>query len=227
VAYEISDVAGFDAAVAALATQGLAPCVKPPVGVFGAGFWRLDERRGLFEQLMDPDARRIGASVFRQALAEAPPGGARLLVLQHLPGDEWSVDCLCDAGRLIAAVARRKSRAHQQLETAGPAIDLARATIATFRLSGLVNVQSKAGTAGGDDPHLLEVNPRMSGGCLYTAFSDVNLPWWQVALALGLADERDIPAPSSPTVAPIGDAAVVGAGSGPTFSDLVRTRPHA
>lgn len=35
----------------------------------------------------------------------------------------------------------------------------------------------------------------MSGGCLYTAYSGVNLPWWHVALALGLAREADIPRP--------------------------------
>ena len=191
---EVGDAAGFDEALDDLAALGLPACVKPPQGVFGAGFWRLDPGISAFAALMDPDTRCLPPRVMRAALTDAQ-GPTPLLVMEHLPGDEWSIDALCDQGRTIAAVARRKTGRAQAIEVAGPALDIARAAIALFGLSGLVNLQCKAAGDRDADPRLLEINARMSGGCLYTAASGVNLPWWHVALALGLAQESDIPRP--------------------------------
>lgn len=226
--YEVTTVDGFDRALAALADAGMEPCVKPPVGVFGAGFWRLDESLNLFQQLMTPDQRRLNAATVRRALAEAPAGTARLLVMQLLPGAEWSVDCVAKDGATLAAVSRKKQRAHQEIETAGPVVELARAAIAHFKLSGLLNVQIKAAGEGEGDPHLLEINPRMSGGCLYTAFSGVNLPWLHVASELNLPS-KPTPAGRPALVAAVANAQLVTPDvRGPRqFSDLMRAGVHA
>ena len=195
--------AAFDAALARLDAMGLNACVKPPKGVFGAGFWRLDARRATFDTLMHSDVRVVAPNVLRAALGEGG-SGRRLLVLEHLPGTEWSVDCLCDQGRLIAAVARKKLGLAQRIEIDGPAVDLARQVVALFDLSGLINVQMK--DAGTEDraPKLLEINPRMSGGCVYTRHARINLSWLHVALPLGLVDERAITPPvGGALVAPV------------------------
>lgn len=191
---EVRDVATFDAAISDLVGRNLAACVKPPQGVFGAGYWRLDPDNSRFAALMDPDARILPPQMIREALADAR-GSAALLVMEHLPGDEWSIDALCDDGRLITAVGRRKVGRVQAIEVDGPIFDIARAAIARFGLSGLINLQCKAAGEDDVDPRLLEINARMSGGCLYTRASGVNLPWWHVALALGIAREADIPTP--------------------------------
>lgn len=191
---EARDVAGFDAALAELDALGLQACVKPPEGVFGLGFWRLDPAQSMFDTLMNPDSHVIAPAAMRAAIAAAP-GDIRLLVLEHLPGVEWSVDCVCDAGRLVVGVGRRKVGRAQRLETDGPIFDIARRAVAAFGLSGLINVQCKAGDEEDGDVRLLEINARMSGGCLYTRYSGVNLPWWHVALELDLAREDQIPAP--------------------------------
>jgi len=190
---EVADGAGFDAALAQLSAAGLPACVKPAKGVFGAGFWRLRDEVGAFDALMAPDRRAIPTEMMRAALIGAP--ARRLLVMEHLPGVEWSVDCLCDNGRLLAGIARRKMGRAQLLEVEGPVHDLARRAVAVFGLSGLVNAQFKAAGEDGADPRMLEINARMSGGCFYTIHSGVNLPWWQVAIALGHARAEDVPAP--------------------------------
>ena len=213
-AVEVHDGRGFEAARASLRARGLEACVKPPRGIFGAGYWRLDDTLGAFEALMDPDARRVPPALVRaaldealgQALGQAPgetpgetPGRAgapapRLLVLEYLPGPEWSVDCLCEAGRVHAAVARLKGARVQRLAVEGAAVALAARTVAAFDLSSLVNVQLRAA---GEDPEgdlrVLEVNARMSGGCLYTRASGINLPWWQLALATGARTPEQMP----------------------------------
>lgn len=190
---EICDADGFDEALAELEARRLAPCVKPPQGVFGGGFWKLNAKRRLFDTLMNPDGHEIAASVMRGAIAEA--SGKRLLVLEYLRGPEWSVDCVCKDGELIVGVGRRKLGRAQQLEVDGPIFDIARKAIRAFGLSGLINVQCKAAEADGSDVRLLEINSRMSGGCLYTQFSGVKLPWVHVGLEAGLITRSDIPSP--------------------------------
>ncbi len=181
---EIDTVEEFDDACADLIARGLEPCVKPREGVFGAGFWRLDPRYDLFDALMGGDRRRVHPDVVRQAIATAGRP-VRLLVMEYLGGPEWSLDCVCDRGRLVLGVARRKRGRVQELEIDGPIFDMARAAIATFDLSGLINVQFKATDPDGDDPRLLEINPRMSGGMARTRFAGVNLPWHHIAMLLG------------------------------------------
>ncbi len=202
---EIKDVEGYDSALQELEALGLAACVKPPQGVFGGGFWKLKSERRLFDTLMNPDGHEIRASVMREAIAGAV--GKRLLVLEHLCGPEWSVDCLCKDGELIVGVGRRKLGRAQRLEIDGPIFEIARKAISHFGLSGLINVQCKAADQDGGDVRLLEINTRMSGGCLYTRYSGVKLPWVHVALELGLIKRRDIPKPiGGALVAPSAEA---------------------
>ncbi len=215
--YQVTEATGFADAVAALQAEGHGVCVKPARGVFGAGFWRLDDSRTLFDRLMTGGGHTLPVSVFTAALAEPIP--VPLLVMEYLPGDETSVDVLADHGRVLLAVARTKRRVAQHLSVDGPAIDLATRTVAAFGLHGLVNVQMIADRD--DRQTLLEVNPRMSGGCHYALFAGANLPWWHVALELGLADPADLPVPiGGAVVAAIPDAVRVDGAVHPTFAGL-------
>lgn len=181
----VGNVADYDAAMQALAARDLRPCIKPREGVFGAGFWRLDEEYDLLDALMGGDRRRVSAGVMRDAIAAADRP-VRLLAMEYLPGPEWSLDCVCDEGRMIVGVARRKRGRVQELEISGPIFAFAERAIATFGLSGQINVQFKSADDAGEDPRLLEINPRMSGGMARTRFAGVNLPWHHVTQLLGL-----------------------------------------
>ena len=211
---EIADVQGFDAACAELAECGFGICVKPPHGVFGSGYWRLDPALSLFDTLMAADRHCIAPAAMRSAIAAAAPG-FRLMVLEYLPGAEWSLDCIARNGRIVSAVARRKLGRAQRIEIEGPIFDLAARAVAAFGLAGLINLQFKAAMNAEDDIRLLEINPRISGGCHYTRFSGINLPWWHVALELGLAGEADVPMP-------VGGALVAGIAGAHRIADRAR-----
>jgi ATP-grasp in the biosynthetic pathway with Ter operon len=157
---EIRGAEEYDTALEELNSLGLATCVKPPQGVFGGGFWKLKSESRLFDTLMNPDGHQIAQAVMRDAITNAP--GERLLVLEHLAGPEWSIDCVCKDGELIVGVGRRKLGRAQQLEVGGPIFDIARKAIGVFGLSGLINVQCKAADADGNDVRLLEINSRMA-----------------------------------------------------------------
>ena len=203
----------FDAAWADLRPNHRRLCIKPAVSVFGAGFHELCDQRSdaeHFKQLMNSALNPpLPVDLFRSALLAAPRPRA-LLLMQFLAGLERSVDCLAHDGVLVAAVARGKKASHQVLETQGPAVELAAALARRFGLRGLFNVQTRDvdGT-----PHVLEINPRMSGGLLYACLSGVCFPYWAVMLALGLARPGDVPRPRGGiAVSPVTHAVQVGLG---------------
>ncbi len=200
--YDVNTLADFDQACMAIREEGHDVCIKPPYDIFGNGYWRLRDNVPLLHQLMNPHHREIQTAVVRQAFSEADVV-PRLLVMQYLPGPEWSVDCLCRDGKLLTGVARRKSGSHQVLETDGAAMDLARVMAETFNLSHLANIQVRR--AGPDDalPYVLEINPRMSGGCLYAEMAGLNLPHLQLLNALGRLPDQALPTPHSVAIAAV------------------------
>jgi hypothetical protein len=115
-----------------------------------------------------------------------------LLLMEHLPGPERSVDCLAQGGELLRCVVRRKENNVQVLEDNPELVAVVRRLTARFRLTSLFNVQLR--DAGGRSC-LLEINPRMSGGLPFSCRSGVMLPLWGIRLALGTASASDIPQP--------------------------------
>ncbi len=169
----------FDGAVADLSFKHKTLCVKPAVSVFGLGFRVLDANRDSITQLLSGVEYQIPLQELRQGMANIPEF-ATLLVMEHLGGPEWSVDCVGRHGELLCAVQRKKS----QLPGGGQTIDN-HAEIAVmvnrltehYRLNGLFNIQFKEGVHG---VRLLEINPRPSGGFGMACLSGANLA--QIAL---------------------------------------------
>ncbi len=216
----VRTVEEFDAARAAFAGSG-GLCVKPARGAFGHGFWRLTPGHGLLSTLVRTDRRELDPDTLRRALREAGGAEGDLVLMEHVPGAEWSVDLVCRAGAVREVVARRKGEGGQELETEGPAVELARAAVGHFGLSGLVNVQVRGPAAG--ELKLLEINARPSGGVFMTALCGVNLPWTFVADALGMPVRRGKPT-AGVRARPVSDA--VATGGGESFARRVRGHRH-
>jgi carbamoylphosphate synthase large subunit len=178
------DVQQFDAAYAELRDTHPTLCVKPSESVFGLGFAVLDEERSSAALLLAGEQYRIGLDDMRRGLAEL--GAFRtMLLMEYLDGHEYSVDCVGDNGRLVAAVARKKPRKAgrgQLIDMRQDILDATTKLAADFGLNGCFNVQYREG---GDALRLLEINPRMSGGIGMACVAGPNLPY--IALA-GFAD---------------------------------------
>jgi hypothetical protein len=164
----------FDDAVATLSAKHESLCVKPAVSVFGLGFRILDTQRDSITQLLKGIEYQIPLQELRQGMNNTPQF-ATLLVMEHLAGPEWSVDCAGRHGELLCAVQRKKSplAGHGQsidnnADIQGMVIRLA----AHYKLNGLFNIQFKEGVNG---PRLLEINPRPSGGFGMACLSGANL----------------------------------------------------
>ncbi|MGO3541269.1 MULTISPECIES: ATP-grasp domain-containing protein [unclassified Pseudomonas] len=147
-------------------------CIKPVVGIYGQGFWRFKEGVDPFRCFENPDARQVDFETYHRIFGAAP-AREPMLIMPYLPGSECSVDMVCEAGKVVAFVGRRKADVHQTFERRSPATDLAIAAAEHFGCDGIVNVQTRDDASG--NPHLLEINPRYSGGIGYTRETGVNL----------------------------------------------------
>ena len=164
----------FDNAVTELSAKHERLCVKPAVSVFGLGFRVLDTQRDSITQLLNGVEYQIPLQELRQGMNNTQEFNT-LLVMEHLGGPEWSVDCAGRQGELLCAVQRKKSPLAGHGQTIGNNVEIqdmvARLTT-HYRLNGLFNIQFKEGVNG---PRLLEINPRPSGGFGMACLSGANL----------------------------------------------------
>jgi hypothetical protein len=166
----------FTAAYDRLRAKHKVLCVKPSVGVYALGFSVLDEEKSSTQILFEGLPYRIGLQDFKNGLMHLN-NFPLMMVMEYLPGDEYSVDCVADNGKLICAVPRKKSSGIGR----GQTIDC-RADILTcvekladdYKLNGIFNAQFREGENG---LSLLEINARMSGGIGMACMAGVNLPF--------------------------------------------------
>lgn len=204
VAIPVADAEELEAAIAQVEAMGHGVCVKPVLGVYGRGYWRLERGRPLHDLFSGEVAHTVDTDIFVEAFAKAE-APAPLVVMQHLPGDEFSVDCVVDRGEVVAAVRRRKVSTWQEISTSGIEVDIAREVARRCQLDGLVNVQTRADANGA--PNVLEVNTRPSGGVGYAIGAGINLPAAAARMLLG--QEVRAPHLRTPVAIRIGEASFV------------------
>jgi carbamoyl-phosphate synthase large subunit len=144
--------------------------------------------------------------VERRAELEALPRDGSLLVQEHLPGPEHSLDVLARAdGHVAAVVPRERLKVDSGIAVTGRTkhderLDaFAREVARLIGLTTVANVQVKEDAGG--EPALLEVNPRFPGTMPLTVHSGVDMPRLAIGEALGT------PVPDGPI--PFRDIAMV------------------
>ena len=128
----------------------------------------------------------VGSAAELAGLERSPS----LIVQEFLPGEEYSVDVLADAGgHVIASVPRLRARVDSGVSVGGRTVHDAevewfgRAVAEAAGLTFVANVQCKRDRDG--VPGLLEVNPRMPGTLGLTIASGVDMPRLALASLLG------------------------------------------
>ncbi len=194
----------FAAAVTRLRATCASVCFKPSRSIFGLGFYVLKEGLTPISRLIDGHANLISMEE-AHAIFATREKFRDVMVMEYLPGTEYSVDCVGRRGEMVCAVVRAKPKSgaingSSQLIQASPVVEeMARAVSARYRLDGLYNMQFRDGTDGGR-PKLLEVNGRMSGGMALACLPGVHLLELAIQMAL---DGPDAPLPVIPPVTEI------------------------
>lgn len=158
-------------------------CVKPARGIYGMGFWRLEAEADPFRCFANADSHTANEALYLQAYRQSE-NPRPLLVMPYMPGTECSVDMVVNKGKVVALCGRRKEGIFQTFFQSGAAVDLAIKAAEFFGCDGIVNVQTRDDADG--VPHLLEINPRYSGGISYTRNAGINLPGIFATNRLGL-----------------------------------------
>lgn len=113
-----------------------------------------------------------------------------LLLSEHLPGDEYSVDCLASNGNTILAVPRIRTRMMNGISVAGEfvkdddIIRYCRDIISALDLHGNIGIQVKRNSMG--KAMLLEINPRVQGTIVAGLGAGINLPLLAIKQELGM-----------------------------------------
>ncbi|MBV1860514.1 MAG: ATP-grasp domain-containing protein [Nannocystaceae bacterium] len=132
-----------------------------------------------------------GVSIIREpAQLRAVPTDGSYLIMEYLPGPEYSVDVFrTRAGNVIAAVPRERLLVDSGVAIAArtlhdPELErYAARAVDALELEGVANVQFRRDHSG--RPTLLEINPRFPGTMPLTIGAGIDMPNLAVADALG------------------------------------------
>lgn len=174
-------------------------CVKPVIGIFAQGFWRLDsgkengEQYDSFEHLYFTEEKKITTEQFINAYTNSEMIQERpipMLLMPYLAGQEYSIDVVCEYGEVLAAVTRHKAGKIQHIGYDESVMAVVIPLIKAFGCDGIVSVQTKADDNG--QHRALEINSRPSGGIGYTTHSGVDLTQVGFAYWLGLTNKPNL-----------------------------------
>ena len=165
-------------------------CFKRPVASGMRGFRVLDERSDRLTQLLSEKPTSAVATLdeVRPVLAEADEF-PELVVMEYLPGVEYSVDVLATGDDVHVVVPRSRSRTRAGISFEGTVendADLIREATEICRALGVeynLNLQFKYDAEG--VPKIIEINPRVSGTIIMCVGAGANLPYLGVKHALG------------------------------------------
>lgn len=163
-------------------------CIKPVLGEGGMGF------KLLTKEHVNPfgsrgNSPKMSWKIMRQQLEgyEKIPG---IIVMEYLPGAEYSVDCVAKDGKCIVCIPRRRVETVMGVATVSTIekkdelIDLSKEIISKLNLSYNINIQFKYSADG--EPKLIEINPRVSGSLVSNYGAGVNMLEISLKTAYGI-----------------------------------------
>ena len=174
-------------------------CIKPALSNGSRGMRILDAQAGSFEAFFEQKPGNTHASL------ESIMGlfGSRelpaMLVMEYLPGEEYTVDALLDNGEPLMILPRKRIAMNNGISVAGvfenneEIINYAAQVFRCMQLHGPNGLQVKRG----EDGHfyVLEINPRLQGSTTTAMGMGINLPVLAVNQAMGMNIKPLIPEP--------------------------------
>lgn len=170
-------------------------CIKAEEGSGSRGFRILDGSSSRFMSFLHekPTSGSMHLEEFLDILEEAEEFPT-LIVMEYLPGEEYSVDLLADKGRVLYAGCRRSLRMENSIMLEAEVVDnetvldLCRLVTEKLELDGNIGFDIRERSDG--TPFIMECNPRITAGIPFFALAGLNLPYLCIKKLLG----EDMPA---------------------------------
>lgn len=175
-------------------------CIKPALSNGSRGMRILDADAGSFEAFFEQKPGNTHATLesILELFGDKPLPD--MLVMEYLPGEEYTVDALLDQGEPLLLLPRTRIAMNNGISVAGvfeenrEIIDYATRVFRCMKLHGPNGLQVKRGEDG--SYYILEVNPRLQGSTTTALGMGINLPVLAVKQAMGLAIKQLIPSPN-------------------------------
>jgi len=165
-----------------------AVCMKPVSSEGSKGFRIItNEKVDILNER--PGSSKICWEILRSYL-EQYKEMPEILIMEYLPGTEYSVDCVCKDGKTIVCIPRQRVETSMGvavesiIEKNEELIDISKRIIKALNLSYNINIQFKYSSEG--NPKLIEINPRVSGSLVANLGAGVNMLELSLKLAYGL-----------------------------------------
>jgi len=186
----VKTVQELKAAARALGYPGKRVCVKATCGSGSRGFRILNAAVSRFDRFFHdkPTSAEITLEEFLSVLGEKP-GFPELLVMEYLPGDEFTVDLLADHGKVLYNCCRKGLRMENSIMLDSVVVDrpdigeLCAQVTQRLGLDGNIGFDIRENENG--EPMIMECNPRITAGIPVFFYAGVNLPYLCVKKALG------------------------------------------
>lgn len=173
-------------------------CMKPSFAHGGRGFRTIEHTHYTDHMLLESKPEKSSISIEEaRRLLENLQTFPEMLVMEYLPGREYSVDLLCSAGVPIVIVPRSRDEIRSGISFVGTveynkeAIDICQRLCKEIRFEGPIGVQLKQAKDG--TLRVLEVNPRLHGSVVLSVAAGANLPY--LALKNCLGERTTVPSP--------------------------------
>lgn len=187
----VHSVAELQEAAAAMGYPEKGVCVKAALGNGSRGVRLVDAHRSRYDLFFNekPNSMYISYEELIRTLSERE-SIPEMLVMELLPGTEYSVDLLCDHGKVLYSVCRRglsvvTSNMMSLVVEKDPVVEgLCAQVAAGLGMDGNFGFDLLCG-ASGEGPFVIECNPRLTAGVVACAAAGVNFPYLGVKRLLG------------------------------------------
>lgn len=169
--------------------EGKKLCIKPTIGIYGGGFWKLDYEAEIDSFLNETSDRRIRPDIYLNAIMRSKDNFESKILMPCLEGAETSVDMIVENGEVILAIGRKKRSHVQDIFIEGEEIELAISCASLMKSDGIVNVQTISDGKG--NTSILETNLRPSGGVCFSRHCGINIPGIFAKRQLGMISKND------------------------------------
>lgn len=178
----------IEKAIFELGYPNKAVCLKPAASEGSKGFHIItNEKIDILNER--PGTAKIRWEVLKSQL-EQYSKLPDILIMEYLPGTEYSVDCVCKNGETIVCVPRQRVETSMGIaiesiiEKNDELIAISKKIVKALNLSYNINIQFKYSREG--LPKLIEINPRVSGSLVTNLGAGINMLEVALNLAYGL-----------------------------------------
>lgn len=188
----VQDIGELEAKVREFGYPEKPVCIKATSGSGSRGFRILNESLSKFDLFMHskPTSCFTTLSEMKNILSEADVF-PKIMVMEYLPGEEYTVDLLADNGKVIYNCCRKSLNMENSIMLDGIVVDAPKVKQLCAMLTESLGLDGNIGfdikEREGGIPFIMECNPRITAGVPVFSAAGVNLPYLNVKRLLGEA----------------------------------------